>query len=100
MSEFDVEEGAFGTNTKEPTGRVFGCMDGGDKLGMTSALAKKNAINKGKTQVVERKTMLILILDEIDQFATRDNSVLYRIFERHTLPGSPCFSLESQTRST
>ncbi|KAJ3403644.1 hypothetical protein CcCBS67573_g04354 [Chytriomyces confervae] len=90
LSEFDIEEGAFDTNVKEPfrtLERAFGHMEGGDKVGSQTP-SKKGRTVASASLTSSKKIMHLLVLDEIDQLATRDQSVLYRIFEWAALPGS------------
>ncbi|KAJ3347652.1 AAA ATPase [Entophlyctis luteolus] len=92
MSEFGINECAFGTISAEPyrtLERAFGYMEGGDKIAKSSSASNpKKRTQHSLKKAPHDTTVHILVLDEIDQLATRDNAVLYRIFEWTTLPNT------------
>ncbi|KAJ3300001.1 AAA ATPase [Blyttiomyces sp. JEL0837] len=80
MAGFGVEVGDFDTLKQEPYRAL-------EKF-FTQGAGDSNKKGKGKGKKEKRRERHLLVLDEIDHLASRDQEVLYRIFEWPTLENS------------
>ncbi|KAI9328359.1 hypothetical protein BDR26DRAFT_874138 [Obelidium mucronatum] len=84
LSEFNVQEGDFGTNKNEPyraLERAFGFLEGGDNIRKNKTTKKQKPPSIVQLSIFKLSTELTSLRQETKQF-------LYRIFEWPTLPGS------------